>query len=144
MGDKGRRRASPRVTGPSCGPAWAGTRLGQAPRPALASRKPASCSEARRALHGPPSRGPRAAGSRSVVRSVMTCSRNECRQMVGVTKCPSALSCFTLDHLRLVSTLETDCSLDDPHSALRKTALRRRAPLSSRVPGTACRVFDCC
>lgn len=143
MGDKGRRRASPRVTGLSCGPAWVGKRLRQAPRPALASRKPASCSEAG-ALHGPPSGGPRTEGSRSLVRSAVTCSRNECRQMVGVTKCPSALSCFTLDHLRLVSTLETDCSPDDPHSALRKTALRRRAPLSSRVPGTACRVFDCC
>ena len=29
-------------------------------------------------------------------------------------------------------------------STMRKTAFHRRAPLSSRVPGTTCRVFDCC
>ena len=52
VGHKGRRRGSPRVIGLSCGPAWVGKRLRQAPRLSAGFRKHASCSEGgRSALH---------------------------------------------------------------------------------------------
>lgn len=47
MGDKGRRRASPRVTGLSCRPGLGGA--AQASAAQRWPRKPASCSEGRRA-----------------------------------------------------------------------------------------------
>lgn len=114
VGDKGRRCQSSRDRA-ELRAGLGGTAAQTGAPPGAGFGKPRPVQRRMRAPRAaPPSGGPRTLErSHSLVCSVATFSRNECRQMVGVTKCPSALFCFTLDHLRLVSTLQTDCSPDD-------------------------------